>query len=341
MANLLVVLEWMEKASAGPSPALERVTDPKKGDLLRWPAGWHRHAAGAAQRGRALLGADGRGLVPAASGLDVDAPAGRRARHAAHCWGPARAQRGRGGGGAAAPAGHPARALDPVLMPYAQRLLAWPTGTGSSGPRAWASARPPRAPGRDRPDAGHGPGRHRPALAGAALREGRTTSVTFLEVEAFRKDVRIRACTATCLARLPGRQQLGAAEARRSHEMALTEAGRPSFTYRLPRVSATSGPADLPVRVPDRALGRAVRHRRLRPARRRAGKVAAYASWPGRLREAGGAPAPRALPPPRRGVASGRNHRDTGKHRGRGGPRVLCDLCASVVIVRCWGAGLW
>ena len=247
MANLLVVLEWMEQA-LGPAH-LRRwsaVTDPEKGDLL----------ALAGRLGIATLpvppNVGGRfsvltavGLVPAAFlGLDVDALlAGARAMRA-HCWGTP-PERNVGVVGAVLLhqlATRRGRSIQ-VLMPYAQRLLA----LADWYRQLWAESLGKRHDRRGRVvETGQTP----VTALGATDQHSQVQLyvegphdkvVTFLEVEAFRKDVRIPRLHGdlaslgylggSTLGRLLKAEKIGT-------EMALTAAGRPSFTYRLPRVSA-------------------------------------------------------------------------------------------------------
>lgn len=247
MANLLVVLDWMEKA-LGPAH-LRRwsaVTDPQKGDLLTL----------AARLGIATLpvppNVGGRfsvltavGLVPAAFlGLDVEELlAGARAMRK-HCWGTP-PERNVGVVGAVLLhrlATRRGRSIQ-VLMPYAQRLLA----LADWYRQLWAESLGKRHNRRGRlVETGQTP----VTALGATDQHSQVQLyvegphdkvVTFLEVEAFRKDVRIPRLHGdlvslgylggSTLGRLLKAEKIGT-------ESALTEAGRPNFTYLLPRVSA-------------------------------------------------------------------------------------------------------
>ncbi len=247
MANLLVVLERMEKA-LGPAH-LRRwsaVTDPKKGDLLalagRLGIGTLPVPPNVGGRFSVLTAV---GLVPAAFlGLDVDELlAGARAMRA-HCWGTP-PERNVGVAGAVLLhqlATRRGRSIQ-VLMPYAQRLLA----LADWYRQLWAESLGKRHNRRGRlVETGQTP----VTALGATDQHSQVQLyvegphdkvVTFLEVEAFRKDVRIPRLHGdlaslgylggSTLGRLLKAEKIGT-------EIALTEAGRPNFTYRLPRVSA-------------------------------------------------------------------------------------------------------
>ena len=247
MANLLVLLQWMEQA-LGPAH-LRRwsaVTDPKKGDLLTL----------AGRLGIPTLpvppNVGGRfsvltpvGLVPAAFlGLDLEELlAGARAMRA-HCWG-APPERNVGVVGAVLLhqlATRRGRSIQ-VLMPYAQRLL--PLADWYR--QLWAESLGKRLNRRGRlVETGQTP----VTALGATDQHSQVQLyvegphdkvVTFLEVEAFRRDVRVPRLHGdlaslgylggSSLGRLLQAEKTGT-------EVALSEAGRPNFTYRLPRLSA-------------------------------------------------------------------------------------------------------
>ena len=247
MANLLVLLGWM-KRKLGPRHVRRwaATTDPKKGDL----------SAIAERLGIPMLpvpeAVGGRfsvltpvGLVPAAFlGIDVDAlMQGARAMRD-HCWSrPAEANAGVLGAALLhALATTRGRSIQ-VLMPYADALLhladwyrqLWAESLGKRTDRAGRVVETGQTP---------------VVSIGATDQHSQVQLymegphdkvITFLEVERFRRDVKIPRLHAdlASLGYLGGRTlgELIAAE-RRGTELALTAAGRPNFTYRLPEISA-------------------------------------------------------------------------------------------------------
>ena len=247
MANLLVLLGWM-KRKLGPRHVRRwsATTDPRRGDL----------AAVAERLGIPMLPVPetvgGRfsiltpvGLVPAAFlGIDVDAlMQGARAMRD-HCWSRP-AEENAGVLGAAllhALATTRGRSIQ-VLMPYADGLLhlaGWYR-------QLWAESLGKRT---DRQGRVVETGQTPVVSLGATDQHSQVQLymegphdkvVTFLEVERFRRDVRIPRLHAdlASLGYLGGRTlgELIGAE-RRGTEIALSAAGRPNFTYRLPEISA-------------------------------------------------------------------------------------------------------
>jgi glucose-6-phosphate isomerase len=247
MANLLVLLDWMEKKLG--RRHIERwsaVTDPKKGDLLVL----------ARRLGIPVLpvppNVGGRfsvltpvGLVPAAFlGADVSALiAGARAMRR-HCW-TAPPEKNAGVLGAVLLhrfATRRGRAIQ-VLMPYAGALV----HLAEWYKQLWAESLGKRLDRRGRlVETGQTP----VTALGATDQHSQVQLyvegphdkvVTFLEVERFRRDVRIprRHRDLGSLSYLGGRTlgELLAAE-KQGTEIALCDAGRPNFTYVLPEVSA-------------------------------------------------------------------------------------------------------
>jgi glucose-6-phosphate isomerase len=247
MANLLVLLGWMERR-AGRSHARRwsAITDPKQGDLLvlarrlgipTLPV--PRNVGG---RFSVLTPV---GLVPAAFlGIDVDElVAGARAMRR-HCW-TAAAERNVGVLGAVLLhrlATRRRRSIQ-VLMPYADALV----HLADWYKQLWAESLGKRLDRRGRVvETGQTP----VTALGATDQHSQVQLyvegphdkvVTFLEVERFRRDVRIpsRHRDLASLGYLGGRTlgELLAAE-KKGTELALTEAGRPNFSYLLPTVSA-------------------------------------------------------------------------------------------------------
>jgi glucose-6-phosphate isomerase len=247
MANLLVLLDWMERR-LGPEHVRRwsATTDPEKGDLL----------ALARRLGISVLpvppNVGGRfsvltavGLVPASFlGLDVEGlMAGARAMRR-HCW-TARPERNLGLLGASLLhllATRRGRRIQ-VVMPYADALV----HVADWYRQLWAESLGKRLDRRGRRvETGQTP----VTALGATdqhsqvqlYMEGPADKVvTFLEVARFRQDVAVPARHADLpsLGYLGGRSlgQLIAAE-KRGTELALTAAGRPNFTYRLPEISA-------------------------------------------------------------------------------------------------------
>jgi glucose-6-phosphate isomerase len=247
MANLLVLLDWMERRF-GPSH-VERwsaTTDPAKGDLLVLARrlGIPTLAVPPNVGGRfSVLTAVG--LVPAAFlGIDVgELMAGARAMRA-HCWS-ARPEANVGVLGAVLlylMATKRRRSIQ-VLMPYADALV----HLADWYRQLWAESLGKRVDRRGRMvETGQTP----VTALGATDQHSQVQLymegphdkvVTFLEVRAFREAVKIprRHGDLASLGYLGGRTlaELLAAE-KRGTEIALTAAGRPNFTYLVPRISA-------------------------------------------------------------------------------------------------------
>jgi len=247
MANLLVLLEWMERAH-GPRHAQRwsAITDPAKGDLLKLARrlGFSTLAVPANVGGRfSVLTAVG--LVPAAFlGIDLEGLlAGARAMRD-HCWS-APPTRNMGVMGAVLLwqlATRRGRNIQ-VLMPYAGRLVAF----ADWYKQLWAESLGKRLNRRGRTvETGQTP----VTALGATDQHSQVQLyvegphdkvVTFLELEHYRRDVRIPRLHADLdsTGYLGGRTlgQLLKAE-KLGTEVALSAAGRPNFTYRLPRISA-------------------------------------------------------------------------------------------------------
>jgi len=247
MANLLILLDWMERR-LGPRHVRRwtATTDPKKGDLLVLA---RRLGIPALQippnvGGRfSVLTAVG--LLPAAFlGLDVDGLLDGARAMRRHCW-TAAPQRNVGVLGAMlmhAMATRRGRNIQ-VTMPYADglaHLADWHR-------QLWAESLGKR---RDRKGRLAETGQTPVTSLGATDQHSQVQLymegphdkvVTFLEVQAVRKDVRIprRHRDLDSLGYLGGRTlgELIAAE-KRGTEIALTAAGRPNLTYLLPRISA-------------------------------------------------------------------------------------------------------
>jgi glucose-6-phosphate isomerase len=247
MANLLVLLDWMEgRLGRGHVRRWSAITDPKQGDLLVL----------ARRLGIPTLpvppNVGGRfsvltpvGLVPAAFlGIDVaELVAGARAMRR-HCWS-APPERNVGVLGAVLLhrlATRRGRGIQ-VLMPYADALV----HLADWYKQLWAESLGKRLDRRGRVvETGQTP----VTALGATDQHSQVQLyvegphdkvVTFLEVERFRRDVRIprRHRDLASLGYLGGRRlsELIAAE-KQGTEIALTAAGRPSFSYRLPTISA-------------------------------------------------------------------------------------------------------
>jgi glucose-6-phosphate isomerase len=247
MANLLVLLAWMEKRlGPGHVARWSATTDPQKGDLLvlarRLGIPTLPVPANVGGRFSVLTPV---GLVPAAFlGIDVEALlAGARAMRE-HCW-TAPAEQNVGVLGALllhAFATRRARNIQ-VLMPYADALVhladwykqLWAESLGKRNDRKGRTVHTGQTP---------------VTSLGATDQHSQVQLymegpddkvVTFLELEAFRKDVKIPRLHTdlVSLGYLGGRTlgELLLAE-RRGTEIALTSAGRPNFTYRVPRLSA-------------------------------------------------------------------------------------------------------
>jgi glucose-6-phosphate isomerase len=246
MANLLVVLDWMERRlGPGHVRRWSATTDPKRGDLR----------ALAERLGIAILhvpeNVGGRfsvltpvGLVPAAFlGIDVEALMQGARDMRTHCWSqPAESNAGVLGAALLhALATTRGRSIQ-VLMPYADALVhvadwyrqLWGESLGKRLDRAGRVVETGQTP---------------VVSVGVTDQHSQVQLymegphdkvVSFLEVEKFRKDVKIpkRHRDLASLGYLGGRTlgELIAAE-RRGTEIALTAAGRPNFTWRLPQVT--------------------------------------------------------------------------------------------------------
>jgi glucose-6-phosphate isomerase len=246
MANLLVLLDWMQRA-LGPGHVRRwcATTDPSKGDLLML----------ARRLGIATLevpeNVGGRfsvltcvGLTPAAFlGIDVaELLAGARQMRG-HCW-TAPPERNLGILGAVLlflMATRRGRRIQ-VLMPYADALV----HLGDWYRQLWAESLGKRV---DREGRTVETGQTPVTSLGATDQHSQVQLyvegphdkvVTFLGVESFRGDVRIPALHGdlASLGYLGGRSlgELLRAE-RRGTEVALAAAGRPCFSYLLPRIS--------------------------------------------------------------------------------------------------------
>jgi glucose-6-phosphate isomerase len=247
MANLLVLLQWMNKRlGARHVQRWVAITDPAKGDLLSLARrlGLPTLEVPPNVGGRfSVLTAVG--LAPAAFlGLDVGALLQGARDMREHCWSAPPAQNV-GLVGAALlhlMATRRGRAIQ-VMMPYADALL----HLADWYRQLWAESLGKRL---DRGGRVVQTGQTPVTSMGATDQHSQVQLyvegppdkvVTFLEVESFRKDIRIPRLhkDLPSLAYLGGKTlgQLLAAE-RRGTEAALTAAGRPNFTYRLPRISA-------------------------------------------------------------------------------------------------------
>ena len=250
MANLLVLLEWMERG-LGPRH-LRRwsaTTDPGKGDLLvlarRLGIPTLEIPPNVGGRFSVLTAV---GLLPAAFlGLDVDALLeGARAMRR-HCWSAAPERNagvvvmtnvGRGFGVAALRNGRNVQ----VMMPYADGLL----HLADWYRQLWAESLGKRAERQGRVvETGQTPvtslGTTDQHSQVQLYMEGpQDKIITFLEVAAVNADLRIprRHQDLDSLGYLGGRTlgELIAAE-KRGTEIALTSAGRPNLTWLLPRIS--------------------------------------------------------------------------------------------------------
>jgi glucose-6-phosphate isomerase len=247
MANLLVLLGWMGR-KLGPRHVRRwsATTDPRRGDL----------AAVAERLGIPMLpvpeNVGGRfsvltpvGLVPAAFlGIDVDALMQGARTMRDHCWSrPAAANVGVLGAALLhALATTRGRSIQ-VLMPYADALL----HLADWYRQLWAESLGKRT---DRSGRVVETGQTPVVSLGATDQHSQVQLymegphdkvITFLEVERFRRDVKIprQHADLASLGYLGGRTlgELIAAE-RRGTELALTAAGRPNFTWRLPEISA-------------------------------------------------------------------------------------------------------
>jgi glucose-6-phosphate isomerase len=247
MANLLVLLQWMQKRlGAGHVRRWTAITDPEKGDLLQLARrlGMPTLEVPPNVGGRfSVLTAVG--LVPAAFlGLDVDDLLQGARDMRAHCWSAA-PRENVGIVGAVLLhllATRRGRRIQ-VVMPYADALL----HVADWYRQLWAESLGKR---RDRGGRVVETGQTPVTSMGATDQHSQVQLyvegphdkvVTFLEVQSFRKDLRIPRLhqDLPSLAYLGGKTlgQLLTAELRGT-EAALTAAGRPNFTYQLPRISA-------------------------------------------------------------------------------------------------------
>ncbi len=246
MANLLVLLRWMEK-KLGPRHVRRwcATTDPSKGDLLTLARrlGIPTVAIPANVGGRFSV-LTPVGLVPAAFlGIDVkELLAGAREMRR-HCWS-ARPEQNVGVLGAVllhALATRRGCSIQ-VLMPYCQALL----HLADWYRQLWAESLGKRLDRRGRlVETGQTPvtslgATDQHSQVQLYMEGPRDKVVTFLEVESFRKNVRIPKLHGdlASLGYLAGSSlgELLDAE-RRGTEVALEDAGRPSFSYLLPRLS--------------------------------------------------------------------------------------------------------
>jgi len=246
MANLLVVLGWMERRlGPGHVRRWSATTDPKRGDLrtLAERLGIPILAVPENVGGRFSV-LTPVGLVPAAFlGIDVEALMQGARDMRTHCWSQP-AETNTGVLGAAllhALATTRGRSIQ-VLMPYADALVhladwyrqLWAESLGKRLDRAGRVVETGQTP---------------VVSVGATDQHSQVQLymegphdkvVSFLEVESFRREVKIpkRHGDLASLGYLGGRTlgELIAAE-RRGTEIALTAAGRPNFTWRLPQIS--------------------------------------------------------------------------------------------------------
>ena len=247
MANLLILLDWMERR-LGPRHVRRwtATTDPKKGELLVLA---RRLGIPALQippnvGGRfSVLTAVG--LLPAAFlGLDVDGLLDGARAMRRHCW-TASAQRNVGVLGAVLMHGMATRRGRNILitMPYADGLV----HLADWYRQLWAESLGKRRDRRGRlAETGQTPvtslgATDQHSQVQLYMEGPQDKVVAFLEVQAVSKDVRIprRHQDLDSLGYLGGRTlgELIAAE-KRGTEIALTAAGRPNLTYLLPRISA-------------------------------------------------------------------------------------------------------
>jgi len=247
MANLLILLDWMERRlGPGHLRRWTATTDPRKGDLLTLARRLGIPTLEIPQNvGGRFSVLTAVGLLPAAFlGLDADGLVeGARAMRR-HCWS-APAERNTGVMAAVLLHGMATRRGRnvQVMMPYADGLLhladwyrqLWAESLGKRKDRAGRVVETGQTP---------------VTSLGATDQHSQVQLymegpqdkvVTFLEVAAVNGDVRIprRHQDLDSLGYLGGRTlgELIAAE-KRGTEIALTSAGRPSFTYVLPRISA-------------------------------------------------------------------------------------------------------
>jgi len=246
MANLLVLLAWSKKSGRDFVRRWCATTDPAKGDLLvlarRLGMSLQRVPENVGGRFSVLTAV---GLVPAAFlGIDVGELLQGARRMREHCW-TAPPEKNLGLVGAAL-----LHALDTargrriqVLMPYADGLV----HLADWYRQLWAESLGKRA---DRQGRIVETGQTPVTSLGATDQHSQVQLymegphdkvVTFLQVEEFRKDIRIPRLHADLpsLGYLAGRTlgELLRAECRAT-QIALSEAGRPNFAYLVPRISA-------------------------------------------------------------------------------------------------------
>lgn len=246
MANLLVVLDWMERRlGPGHVRRWSATTDPKRGDLrtLAERLGIPILAVPENVGGRFSV-LTPVGLVPAAFlGIDVgELMQGARDMRAL-CWKqPAASNPGVLGAALLHALATTRGRVIQVLMPYADALV----HVADWYRQLWAESLGKRL---DRAGRVVETGQTPVVSMGATDQHSQVQLymegphdkvVSFLEVERFRKDVKIpkRHDDLASLGYLGGRTlgELIAAE-RRGTEIALTAAGRPNFTWRLPQIS--------------------------------------------------------------------------------------------------------
>jgi glucose-6-phosphate isomerase len=246
MANLLVLLAWSKRGGSGFTRRWCATTDPAKGDLLvlarRLGMRLQQVPPNVGGRFSVLTPV---GLVPAAFlGIDVPALLDGARRMREHCW-TAPPEKNVGLVGAAL-----LHFLDTrrgrkiqVLMPYADGLV----HLADWYRQLWAESLGKRV---DRQGRVVETGQTPVTSLGATDQHSQVQLymegphdkvVTVLEVEEFRKDVKIPRLHADLpsLGYLAGRTlgELLTAECRAT-QIALSDAGRPNFTYLVPRISA-------------------------------------------------------------------------------------------------------
>jgi glucose-6-phosphate isomerase len=247
MANLLVLLEWMEKAvGTGHVRRWSATTDPQKGDLLTL----------ARRLGIPTLpvppNVGGRfsvltpvGLMPAAFlGVDLDELTEGAREMRAHCWSAAPNRNVGILGAVLLHLMYTRRGRNiQVLMPYAAALL----HLADWYRQLWAESLGKRLDRRGRVVS---TGQTPVVSLGATDQHSQVQLymegphdkvITFLEVRQFRRDIKLPRRHAD----LPSLGYLGGATLghllhaeRRGTQIALTAAGRPNFTYSLPKISA-------------------------------------------------------------------------------------------------------